>query len=457
MHCLKKLLSLPILAALAMSLVSCASVTPQVQPLVAERPREEAFRTELKKELSTLNIAMEATAGELGDTLSRLIPRELYKGSTKTRGLAADIVRSGPITVGAADNFVHLSVPISISLSYGIFETPAIATKLTFKLAPRVTPDWRVITEVSYTGLSDQLVETLGIGPLTIKPRSIVDGLTEPVQRKLSELVGQKLNEKFPLRAEVAKIWNLAQKPILLDKNYNAWLKLIPREVMLYPFSARSNRVSLNVGLKAYAEVVVGPQPPAGTPLPLPNLKMINGVDHTFRVALNTDLFYKDILAIATPRLLGRELGSDGKSFILKELDLYGNGDRLIVKLSAIGTFEGTIYLVGKPVFDPRSGRFSVEEVDFDFQTASLLHQSADWLLHGSIRSTIQEKLNLDLNQRLTKAKELADKSLARVRLADNVFLSGSVRTVTLNDVLVQKDKLSIQVYAEGETAILLH
>lgn len=457
MHLFRKTLSLPAMAMLALSLISCASVNTGVNHLTAERPKDEAFRKELKKELSSLNIAVEASASELGDTLNRIIKRELYKGSTKTRGLTADVLRNGPIVVSAADNYLYLTIPTTISLSYGIFETPAIAARLKFKLNAKVTPDWKIKVDVYYTGLSDLLTEEVGIGPLSVKPRNIVDGITLPVQRTLSDLVERKINEKFPLKARAAKVWNAAGKPILLDKNYNAWLKITPREVLIYPLYAGNNQVKLSVGLKSYAELVVGPEPPARAPVPLPNLKLVSGTDRTFRVALNTDLFYRDILDIASPLLLNKELGKDGKSVILKDLDLYGNGDRLMIKVETTGSLDGIFYLTCRPVFNPQTNVFSVEDVDFDMQTRSLLLKSADWFLHGTIRNSIREKLNMDLTQRLAKAREMAGKAMARVSLTENVFLSGNVKTMKLNDVMVQGDKISIQVYTEGDAAVVFH
>lgn len=457
MDLLRKSLALMGIATLALGLTSCASVSSGAKAVTAERPKDVACRTELKKELSSLNVAGGASAGELGDTLNRIIAKELYKGSTKTKGLTADVLRNGPIVVSAADNYLYLTIPISMSLSYGIFETPALATKLKFKMNAKVTPDWKVHAEVYYTGLSDPLAEEAGIGPISIKPRSIVEGITQPVQRTLSELIGRKLSEKFPLKAQVAKVWNAAQKPIVLDKKYNAWLIMTPREVLLYPLYAHNNQVSLSVGLKSFAEVVVGPEPPARTPVPLPDLKLLTGTDRTFRVALNTDLFYRDILNIASPLLLNKEFGSDGKSVILKDLDLYGSGDKLMLKVETTGTLEGIFYLTGKPAFDPQTNMFSVEDVDFDMRSRSLLLQSADWFLHGTIRSAIREKLNIDLTQRLAQVREMAGKAMARVNLAENIFLNGSIKTIKLNDVMVQRDKISIQIYTEGETGIVFH
>jgi hypothetical protein len=438
-----------------MTLASCASVNSGASHLTANQPTDEGFRTELKKEISTINVSVEATEADLAEMLNRLTPKELYKGSTRTSGLMATVQRNGQITVNAADNFIHITVPVSVSMRYGIFETIPLNTRLKFKLNARVTPDWRVFAEVYFTGLTDQLVDEIGIGPLSIRPRSIVEGVTLPVQRTLSELVGRKLNEKFPLKPEVAKVWNAAQKPILLDKTYNAWLKLTPQEAMVYPFYAQNRLIRLSVGLKTYAELVIGPEPPVSPPAPLPELKLVTGNDRSFKVALHTDLFYSDVIKIADPLLLGRELGSDGKSVVLKSIDIYGNGERLVIKVDTAGSFDGTIYLTGRPVINPQTSQFSVEDLDFDIQTQSMLLNTAAWFMHGTIKSTIQEKLNLDLSQRLIQAQDFTGRSLTRIPLAENLFLTGSVKTIRLNDVMVQKDRLSIQVYSEGETSIL--
>ena len=446
---------LPGLSLIALALFFSVSSNAVAIPLNAEQPKSEAFRKELKKDLSTLSITVEASERDLSNNLNRIIPKELYKGSTTTRGLTAVILRNGLISVSAADNYLYLTIPVSISLSYGMFEIPAITNKLKFRLNAKVTPDWKVNAEVYYLGLNDLLAENVGIGPISIKPRSIVDGATKPVQRILSDLISKKFNEQFPLKTQVAKIWASAQKPIQIDKGYNAWLQITPQDLLIYPFYAQHGIAKLNIGLKSFAELVVGPEPPARTPVPLPDLKLASGADKTFRVALNTDLFYKDLLNIALPLLLNKELGSDGKSIILKDLNLYGNGDRLIIKVEATGSLDGLFYLDCRPVFNPQTNVFSVEDVDFDMQSKSLLLNTADWFLHGTIRNKIQEKLNMDLTQRLTQVREMAGKALARFKLADNVFLTGNVKTIKLSDVMVQKEKISIQVNAEGETAIV--
>lgn len=48
----------------------------------------------------------------------------------------------------------------------------------------------------------------------------------------------------------------------------------------------------------------------------------------------------------------------------------------------------------------------------------------------------------------------MARKAMTQVKLADHIFLDGRVNDIKFNDILVRKDRISIQVYSEGETAI---
>ena len=324
------------LIALSLLAVPLSSASAEDNPFTAEKPKVEAFRTALNKETSTLNIPIEMTTAELAKILNVSVRKELYKGSTKTKGMSADVLRNGPIAISAADNFLYITVPVTMSLSYGMFETQPLSMKLKFRATASVTPDWRLQTDIFYMGVSDLLAEDIGVGPLSFKPRSIVDGITQPVQKMVSDMVAQKINEQMPLKTQVAKVWDTAQTPILLDKTYKTWLKLTPREVMLFPLSAQNNRVKLSIGINTFAEVVVGPEPATPVKRPLPNLKLVNTFDKTFRIALNADIFYKDLRAIAAPLLLNKQFDSDGKSVTVKDFDLSGNGDKLVVKLLSL-------------------------------------------------------------------------------------------------------------------------
>jgi len=395
------------------------------------------------------------TTDELAKILNATVSKELYKGSTTTKGMSADLFRNGPISLSAADNFIYITLPVTISLSYSMFETKPIPLKLKFKATASVTPDWRMHADVIYLGVSDLLAEEVGLGPLKFRPRSIVEGVSQPVQKVMSAMVEKKLNEQLSLKTQVAKVWTTAHTPILLDKTYKTWLKMVPQEIMLSPLYAQNNKVKLVVGISTFADLVIGPEPAATPARPLPNLKLVTRFDKAFRIALNADVFYRDLRAVAAPLLLNRQFESDGNKVTIKDFDLSGNGDKLVVKLVTEGSLDGVVYLTAKPAFNPQTNLFSVEDVDFDLQTESMLLKSADWFLHGSIRSTIQEQLNMNLSKQLEQSRQIAATALTRMKLLEHVFLKCNIKELKLKGVNVQQDKMSIQVFTEGDSAIL--
>lgn len=446
--------ALLVLILITLSASACSTVKPS---LTAQPPATAPSRATLPRELSSISVPIEASAEEIGRTLSKVVPVRLYQGSTKSAGISADLRRNGPLDVAAHDNAIFLTLPVTVSLSYAGFETPALPVKLRFRAAASIGSDWRVSADIRYLGLSDLFAEQVGIGPLSIKPRAVIEGLTQPLQQVLSSQVNKQLNESFSLKAKLAKAWEAAQKPILVDQKLNAWLKLAPREITFFPLKAQNNRVSLAVGIVTYAEVILGQQPQTAPLLPLPPLKLVNNLDRTFRIALNANLYYKDLCTAAAPFLLNKEFNSEGRTIVVKSFELYGNGDKFVIKLVTEGSLDGTFYLTGKPRFDSRSNVLSVEEVDFDLQSRSLLLQSADWLLHSTIRDRIQEKLNLDLSRQLEESRELAGKAIAQRRLLDQVSLKGEIKSLKLGEVLLGPDRVFVQVVAEGESALVLH
>ncbi|HZV82686.1 MAG TPA: DUF4403 family protein [Geobacteraceae bacterium] len=453
MQLIKRLRPFPALLLLFTILTACSTNRTL---LTAQRPPDVPFENELHQELSSIRVSFETSAVELARVLNQTVGRELYRGPVKNSGITATIRRNGQIGTAMSDNYIHITLPVTLSLAYGMFKVPDISIKLKFRVQPAITPDWKITADVQYTGLEELFADQVTIGPFSIKPLTILEGTIRPLQKTLSTLVSKQLYEQFPLKKRLESAWAAMQNPILLGGKYTAWLKLTPKEVMLTPLQTERNRAKLIMGLNTLAEVTIGPEPPHDRPSPLPQLQRINRLDKDFRLSVKSNLFYREIVAILSPLLVGRDFGTDGNSVILKNLDLYGNGDRIIVRLETTGSLSGTFYLVGKPNFNPQTNLFSVEELDFDMNTESLLLTSANWFLHGSIRERLQEKLNLDISKRIADARTTAQSSLSNIELAKHVYLQGNIGRVKFKKVLVQKDRISIHLCAEGETTMVL-
>ena len=403
---------------------------------------------------SSINLRVEASAADLAAIINQSLPKELYKGKGGL-GTSVTVLRTGPVVITSSDNYVYLTLPVQLTFSYYMYESYPLRTGLRFKAKINVTPDWRLKTELYYTGLSDNLAETFKVGPLSLKPKTIVDNITQPVQNLLAPIIDNKVNDSVQLRGKVAKLWQHAFSPILISREFSAWLKLNPERVVLTPILATNNQIQLSIGVITGAEITVGPKPVAAPVKALPPVQQLSAFDKSFNIQLATDVFFADLVSALNPVLLEKTFGDD-KKITIKGLGLKGEDGRLVVVLTTTGDFDGQLTLIAKPVYNPLNNSLTFENVDFDTNNAGWLITTGSWLFSSAIRGTIKSKLNASVVEQLEKARLKASSALSSVVIAEHVKLTGAVKSLSLGEAIVLTDRLSVHVVAQGESSVSL-
>lgn len=403
---------------------------------------------------SSINVTVETSAADLSSIINQSLPKELYKGQGGL-GTSVSVLRTGPMVVNAADNYVYLTLPVQLTFKYALYESYPLRAGLRFKAKIDVTPDWRLKTEVYYVGLSDNLAETFKVGPLSLKPKSMVDNISQPVQKLLAPIIDTKVNDAVQLRGKVTGVWQKAFSPTLVSKEFSAWLKLAPERIVMSPLSAANNQIRLSIGIVTGAEIVVGPKPTPAPVKALPQVQQLQTFDKSFRIQLGTDIFYADLVEALKPVLLEKTFGED-KKITVKRFNMKGEDGRLVVVLNATGDFDGELTLLAKPVYNPQKNSLTFEDVDFDTNGAGVLISAGSWLFSSTIKKTIKTKLDSSISEQLEKARGKASSALASVQIAEHVKLTGAVKSLGLGEPVVLDDRLSLQVVALGESSVSL-
>lgn len=404
--------------------------------------------------LSSINLSVETSAADLGALVNKSLPHELYKGQSSL-GTSVKVLRSGPILITANDNFIYLTLPVQLTFSYGLYESYPLQAGLRFKARVSVAPDWRLKSELYYTGLSDNLVDTVKLGPLSLKPKSMVEGITLPVQRLLAPIIDAKVNDAVLLRDKVAPLWQQSFSPVLVNKEFSTWLKLSPEKMVISPMQAANNQIRLSLGVITGAEISVGPKPAAAPIRPLPPVQQPATFDKGFHIQLVADIFFQDLVTALHPVLLDKTFGED-KKITVKKFGVAGREGRLSVNLTSIGDFEGELTVLARPVYNPQTNLLTFEDVDFDTKNAGWLISAGSWLFSSKIRSTIKDKLDSAVADQLEKARVKASTSLSSLQLTERARLVGTVRSLSLGNAAVLPDRLSVHVVAQGEAGLLL-
>lgn len=403
---------------------------------------------------SSINVKVESSTADLAAIINQALPKDLYKGQGGL-GTSVAVVRTGPVAVSAADNFVYLTLPVQLTFKYLMYESYPLRAGLRFKAKVSVTSDWRLKTELYYTGLSDNLAENFKLGPLSLQPKSMVENITQPVQKILAPIIDNKVNESVQLKAKVNRLWQGAFAPTLVSKEFNAWLKLTPQSVVMTPLLAANNQIQFCIGVITGAEITVGPKPAAAPVKALPPVQISPVFDKNFRIRLATDVVFSDLIKALNPVLLDKTFGED-KKITIKGFNLKGENGRLVVVVTAVGDFDGELAIFAKPVYNPGNNTLTFEEVDFDTKRAGFLISAGSWLFSSTIRNTIKTKLDASIVEQMEKARVKASSSLASVQIADHVKLSGAVKSLSLGEPVVLNDRLSLSVIAQGESSVTL-
>ncbi|MHC1697194.1 MAG: DUF4403 family protein [Geobacteraceae bacterium] len=403
---------------------------------------------------SSINLSIEASTTDLAAIMNKSLPKELYQGQGGL-GTSVTVLRTGPVVVTASDNFIYLTLPVQLTFSYAFYESHPLRAGLRFKAKVNVTPDWRLKTELYYTGMSDNLADSFKLGPLSLKPKNLVENITQPVQRLLAPIIDAKVNESLQLRSKIAPLWENAFSPKLVNKEFNTWLKLTPEKIVMSPLLAANNRIRLSIGVITGAGISVGSKPVAAPVKALPPVQLLPAFDKSFHLQLAADIFFADLVTALNPVLLDKTFGTD-KKITINKFDLKGEDGRLVVVLTTTGDFVGELTLFAKPAYNPENNSLTFEDIDFDTKNAGWLVSAGSWLFSSPIRDTIKTKLDTAVVEQLEKARLKASSALSSVQVAEHVTLTGAVKSLSLGEAKVVNDRLSVQVVAQGESSVSL-
>lgn len=403
---------------------------------------------------SSINVRVEATAADLAAIINQALPNNLYQGQGGL-GTSVSVLRAGQVAVTASDNFIYLTLPVQLIFSNAVYESYPLRAGLRFKAKVNVTPDWRLKTELYYTGLSDNLADTFKLGPLSMKPKSMVESVTQPVQKLLAPIIDAKVNDAIQLRAKISPLWRNAFSPTLVSKEYCTWLKLTPQKIVMSPLLAANNTLRLSLGVVTGAEITVGPKPAAAPVKLLPPVQIFPTFDKSFHIQLPADIFMADLVTALNPVLLDKTFGED-KKITIKNFNLRGEDGRLVVNLNTTGDFKGELTLFAKPVYNAENNSLTFENVDFDTKNTGWLISAGSWLFSSTIRNAIKTKLDSTVVEQLEQARLKTSSLLSNVQVGEHVKLAGVVKSLSLGEATVLNDRLSIRVTARGESNISL-
>jgi hypothetical protein len=421
----------------------------------------ELYSVSMENTRSLLNIPVELNVKSLEASLNDELQGVLFEDRNFDDGdrMQLKAVKAGQITFKAGAQDIAYSLPLSLTMryntSFGILDA-AGDIALDLKTSYLIQPDWSIQTQteiVSHKWLKKPILQ---VGSLNVPIGFVIDAVLKNTRKALGKEIDEIVGETLGLNRVVADTWDMLYQPLLLEPQYSAWLQVNPTSIGMTPITLHQNILSATVIVEAKPLVSIGPRPVDRKPDPLPPFTQYNATTPGFNLVINTSINWEEAERIAKKQMLGEVYSAGKRKVKVEDLNLYGNADKVVIDTKLSGSYNGSIFLTGKPEYDAFTNRISIRQLDYTLDTKNFLVKSGGWLLRTTIKNRIQDNLNFLLSYNLSEMKNMLQSELNMYKLAPGLRMEGLMKDLRIGSIILTKEGIQVGVQLEGNLKIMV-
>ncbi|UHG89652.1 DUF4403 family protein [Spirosoma oryzicola] len=433
--------------------------TSQCQQVETEPPKADGFDPPIPSQISYLAGPITFQLTELEKKINKELDPVLVGKKTKGGIFSFRIERSGPVHIQYVDQQIRFSAPLQIWLiqPFGASDTspqkPFCALQVNFQSPLRVTPNWRLASNVKFTDyqwISEPEIRLFGKEiSLTNFAQRILDNHRTSIEKAIDTAVYEDLR----LDAMVKPVWQDIQKPLLLEKEYGLWLIPKPISVAASPITGNTKQITTHLRIAFETRTDLKSEEPVQPLVPLPQLQKRDTVSQIADLRVVGFIPYADI-----NRMLSRILSKEPKKVALGTLTInkasvYGGQRTVIVKTEVNGLVDGTLYLRGRPVFDTLTKTLHVKDLDFDAQTDNALSKFSNTVVHKGLRKLMERMLVIPMGSEIEQLPKKINEAFEKGPGKKTDLGIQSFRLVP-QTIAVRPDGIQVLIHVQSKVAI---
>ncbi|WP_367915353.1 DUF4403 family protein [Leadbetterella sp. DM7] len=439
------------IALLCLSLLGCGK---EEKKTIAEAP---PLTDSLQAGYNTLYFTIFYPTSDLEDWLNRKfakvivdkdIPRETGKDSVRLVVTKARRIRL--LTTGDS---VDVTFPLQVEIiadkekKSGRISHRRVTGELDLYLniKPDVNRNWDIISKSVLKNYEWIKKPQLVIGNAEIGIQFIADHILKKEMNALTDALDKALEEKVNLEKGLNRTWTNLQKPMPILKNDTSLLyfKIDPQTVA-GDIKVTRKGFLFRMGVKTRALVHIDSL--SLTKIrPLPPFNALKGAlpdSNRLEVLATVPLSY--INGELATLLQQYKYENKVMQLTVKDICMRGAAEKIVLELAVEGTAEGTITIVGQPVYLADLRVLSIRELDYDLHTDHLLVNLLDKNLKDNLLEYMRQKVVLDVGKYVNQLPDYLNNTINQGRSGEKFHLNFEEIQVENIDYLVNEDNLQI-------------
>lgn len=424
------------------------------------KPEEKYIpKTQFEKVESLINIPVEISVSALEKTINKYTVGVLYEDKSYDDNdgdnLKCKVTKYQDFKLNALENRIKIEVPLSISGVYkklGATFAFTATISITYVTEISFKDGWKLKTTTHSNGYKWVKSPKVDVGLFELPVTFIADAVIKGQTSYINEMIDESIKEYVSLKEYIMPAFKAMAEPMQVSETYKTWFVITPLQAYTTQLNASNKKIKATIGLKANIETFIGDKPAlpeVKDPLPM---KAVEELKDDFNLGIVVITSYE-----AASEILTREFVTSGYEYIdgkrkisFTKMNLYGQGEKMVVEVGLKGSVNGTIYLIGTPVYDEKTKAIKVVNVDFEVNSKNKLMRSSNWLLHGTFSKIIEKNLVFPLGDQLEASKKDAQTYLKNYEVSEGVFLNGEIKTIETGKVYLIESSIVAVVNVNG-------
>lgn len=403
---------------------------------------------------SEIHLPFKVSKSLLSDLMNQALDTLLKSDDVKmVDGVDLELSRYDDAIIELAEKDILASIPIKLEVSKNILVTQVRAegvVTLMTSTAFDIDPFWNITTKtelVSYDWTVPMKMKS-GFGGISVE--SIANKIIESSKETLCTQIDEALSKQLKVQEQINNIANTIRRPIQIGDLYDGFIQISPDTIQLAGFQNNidsvQNVLSINVNSKLHAS-----KPSSQSFVGLPRFEWTETEEKSSSLALPIEITYLQLENLVKDFLVGQIFEADGRSITIKNLKLDNDGQYIAAEADVIGSFNGTLYMTGRPEYDKEKRQLFASDVDVQVKTKNVLQKAAAWIGKGIIKKKLEEALVFSFDDQISSLQEMIDENLSTMEGNSGIALLANLKSIDIDEFLLLDDYIQATLLIEGD------
>ncbi len=375
-------------------------------------------------------------------------------------GIEIAVSKADTIRLSVINQELYIKFPLTstMALTYALQVNPLETTAELVSVAKIklwINECWELCAKAENVGHEWRKRPAFKVMGLAISQLSIIE---DDIAENLAKWVGrvdELLKQAVPLANIAEQVWQRVQQPMPVLEKPPIWLNVAPSNLQISDIQYFKKHVQVAVHAKAGLQVS-GQQQKVVNSLPLPPFETYTAADETTTIWGNAYLTYAQATAVLSQSLKGYTFKKGWTSIHIKDIELYPEKERLVIKVKLRGSLKGNLFLKGKAVYLPKQQKIELQNFDFELKTKNFLAKVANLVLHEQIAEKMKEQFEQSIQKELKNLPQTIDNYLYLHRLNKHLLLNGKLQHYELTDIQFNKKYIELAINLKSKVNIEL-